>query len=118
MRQYFDLVFCFGALVAPEALVALEPFIMASNSWRLSEPSWFVSALAKSGAAADAAVLPLAVEELFGPDAAFTAASNSWRLNLPSWFVSALVKSRRVLADEVVPPAEAEDPCCLPVPAA
>jgi hypothetical protein len=86
-----------GALVElePEAaleLLALPPFIAVSNSWRLTEPSWFASTLLKSRLELDEDLLPPLAEVDCLPFC-FIAASHSLRLSLPSWFESALLKS-------------------------
>jgi hypothetical protein len=88
----------------------LEPFCASSNSWRLTEPSWFLSTLLKSRLEPAEAELPPDVP----PEAAdlllcFIAASHSERLSLPSWFVSALLKSSDWLAAAELELPVAED---------
>jgi hypothetical protein len=98
-----------GDELDPEAALELEerePFIASSNSWRLTEPSWFLSTELKSSFdPAEAELPPLAEDLLFF----FIAASHSERLSLPSWFVSALPKSSDWLAAaELEPPLDAD----------
>jgi hypothetical protein len=93
-----------------ELELALEPLVPASNSWRLSDPSWFASSLPKSSFELAEAELPPDVP----PEAAdlllcFIAESHSERLSLPSWFVSALLKSSDWLAAAELELPVAED---------
>jgi len=97
-----------GWVLEPEEALelALEPLFAASNSWRLTDPSWFVSSLLKSSfEPAEAELPPLAADLLL----CFIAASHSERLSLPSGFVSALLKSSYWLAAAELDPPLADD---------
>ena len=98
-----------GDELEPEAELELpEPalFIAVSNSWRLTEPSWFASTLVKSRLELDEDLLPPLAEVdclLF----CFMPASHSWRLSLPSWFESSLLKSSFWVELALLEPPEA-----------
>jgi len=95
-------------VLEPEEALALElePLFAASNSWRLTDPSWFASSLLKSSFDPAEAELPPEAADLL---LCFIAASHSERLSLPSWFVSALLKSSDWLAAAALDPPVAED---------